>query len=58
MMARIIEVAESSITDFLGRRRRSGLKVAETVAELVCHASREWHMKLIACSRIADLPRG
>ncbi len=40
MMARIIEEAEASIREFP--------RPAETVAELVCHASRELHMKLIA----------
>jgi pyruvate kinase len=48
MMARIIEEAEAS--DWISPRRvpEEKLKVAETVAELVCHASRELHMKLIA----------
>jgi pyruvate kinase len=48
MMARIIEEAEAS--DWVSPRRmpQEKLKVAETVAELVCHASRELHMKLIA----------
>ena len=48
MMASIIEEAESSVTEFprpaVAHER---LKVAETVAELVCHASRELHMRLI-----------
>jgi len=48
MMARIIEEAESSITEFPRPAPQEQLKVAETVAELVCHASRELHMKLIA----------
>src|ERR1700674_111003 len=48
MMARIIEEAEASITDFPRPAPQEQLKVAETVAELVCHASRELHMKLIA----------
>jgi len=48
MMARIIEEAESSITEFARPAPQEQLKVAETVAELVCHASRELHMKLIA----------
>src|SRR5258706_3998484 len=48
MMARIIEEAESSITEFPRPAPQERLKVAETVAELVCHASRELHMKLIA----------
>jgi len=47
MMARIIESAESSITEFPRPVPQEKLKVAETVAELVCHASRELHMKLI-----------
>src|SRR6202162_4903750 len=48
MMARIIEEAESSITEFPRPAPQERLKVAETVAELVCHAPRELHMKLIA----------
>jgi pyruvate kinase len=48
MMARIIEEAEGSITEFPRPSLQEKLKVAETVAELVCHASRELHMKLIA----------
>jgi pyruvate kinase len=49
MMARIIEDAEANITDFPRPSSvQERLKVAETVAELVCHASRELHMKLIA----------
>jgi pyruvate kinase len=48
MMARIIEEAEASITEFARPAPQERLKVAETVAELVCHASRELHMKLIA----------
>ena len=49
MMARIIEEAEASIQEFpRPTTAQERLKVAETVAELVCHASRELHMKLIA----------
>jgi pyruvate kinase len=47
MMAGIIEEAESSITEFSRPATQEKLKVAETVAELVCHASRELHMKWI-----------
>src|SRR5258706_12282978 len=48
MMGRIIEEAEASIREFPRPAPQEQLKVAETVAELVCHASRELHMKLIA----------
>src|SRR5580693_6494587 len=48
MMARIIEEAEGSIQEFPRPAGTERLKVAETVAELVCHASRELHMKVIA----------
>src|SRR5216683_571644 len=48
MMARIIEEAEASIREFPRPATQEQLKVAETVAELVCHASRELHMKVIA----------
>jgi pyruvate kinase len=48
MMARIIEEAEASIHEYPRPAAQEKLEVAETVAELVCHASRELHMKLIA----------
>lgn len=48
MMARIIEEAEASIHEFPRPAAQEKLKVPETVAELVCHASRELHMRLIA----------
>ncbi len=48
MMARIIEEAEASDWGSPPRVPMEKLKVAETVAELVCHASHELHMKLIA----------
>jgi pyruvate kinase len=48
MMARIIEEAEASIREFPRPVPQERLKIPETVAELVCHASRELHMKLIA----------
>ncbi|MGB7282568.1 MAG: pyruvate kinase [Candidatus Acidiferrum sp.] len=48
MMARIIEDAEASEWESPPRVPQEKLKVAETVAELVCHASRELRMKLIA----------
>src|SRR5215467_11568666 len=47
MMARIICEAEESITDFARPATQEKLKVAEIVAELVCHASRELHMRSI-----------
>src|SRR5260221_1758835 len=47
MMARIIEEAEASIREFPRPATQEQLKVAETVAELVCHASRELHMRWI-----------
>jgi pyruvate kinase len=48
MMARIIEEAEGSIQEFPRPAGTERLKVAETIAEIVCHASRELHMRLIA----------
>jgi pyruvate kinase len=48
MMARIIEAAEGSIREFPRPAPQERLKVPETVAELVCHASRELNMRLIA----------
>ena len=47
MMARIICEAEQSMPDFSHPATQEKLKVAETVAELVCHASRELRMRWI-----------
>jgi len=47
MMSRIICEAEESIREFTRPATQEKLKVAETVAELVCHASRELHMRWI-----------
>ena len=47
MMARIICEAEQSMPDFGRPATQEKLKVAETVAELVCHASRELRMRWI-----------
>jgi pyruvate kinase len=48
MMARIIEEAEASIEGFARPAPQEKLKVAETVAEVVCHASRELNLRVIA----------
>ena len=48
MMARIVEEAENSVREFPRPAQQEQLKVPGTVAELVCHASRELHMKVIA----------
>jgi pyruvate kinase len=48
MMARIIEVAEGSIQEYPRPATQERLKIPETIAELVCHASAELHMRLIA----------
>src|SRR6202142_1264677 len=48
MMSRIIKEAEGSIHEFPRPVGEERMRVPETVAELVCHASRELHMKLIA----------
>jgi pyruvate kinase len=48
MMDRIIREAEASIGDFPRPPHTSGLNVAETTAELICHASEELQMKVLA----------
>src|ERR1700741_3787484 len=48
MMASIIREAESSIREFPRPAQQEQLRVPGTVAGLVCHASRELHMKVIA----------
>jgi len=47
-MARIVEEAEGSVREFPRPAHREQLKIPGTVAELVCHASRELDMKVIA----------
>jgi pyruvate kinase len=47
MMDRIIREAESSTTDVL-RPRPAQFNIAETSSELICHASEELQMKVIA----------
>jgi len=58
MMARIIEEAEASIREFPRPATREQLKWRKPVAELVCHASRELHMKLIAVFTHSGSRRG
>src|SRR5580704_13461520 len=48
MMDRIIRAAEASITNFPHPERQEFSSVAETTAELICHASEEFAMKVIA----------
>ena len=48
MMDRIIREAEASVARFPRPHRREQLDVAETTSELICHASQELHMKVIA----------
>jgi len=48
MMARIIEEAEASVHEFRRPAPSEQKRVAETISELVCHASRELNIKVIA----------
>jgi pyruvate kinase len=48
MMDRIIREAEANIARFPRPHRPKQLNVAETTCELICHASQELHMKVIA----------
>src|SRR5436305_12661215 len=48
MMARIIEAAEGSVREFPRPAQQEQLKIPGAIAESVCHASHELHMKLIA----------
>ncbi len=48
MMDRIICEAEASIGEFPRPQRPAQLNVAETACELICHASRELQMKVLA----------
>jgi pyruvate kinase len=48
MMDRIIRVAEGNIASIPIRRRRTATNIADATAELICHASEELEMKVIA----------
>jgi len=48
MMDRIIREAEASITEFPRPRHSEPLNVAETTCELICYASEELQMKVVA----------
>ncbi len=48
MMDRIIRKAEASVARCPRPQRQEQLNVAEATCELICHASRELHMKVIA----------
>ena len=48
MMDRIIRVAEGSMSSIPSRRRRTTTNIADATAELICHASEELDMKVIA----------
>jgi pyruvate kinase len=48
MMDRIVREAEASVTEQPRPHRRALLSLAETTAELICHASEELSMKVIA----------
>jgi pyruvate kinase len=48
MMDRIIREAESSITDQPQPQRPTELHINETIAEAICHAAQELHMRAIA----------
>ncbi len=48
MMDRIIRAAESSMTIFPRPKHLAHLNVAETACELICHASEELPMKVVA----------
>src|SRR5438105_14923529 len=48
MMARIVEEAEGSVREFPRPAQQEQVRAPGTVAERVCHASRELHMEMIA----------
>ena len=48
MMDRIIRQAEASVTDLLRPDRYAELQISEAIAEAICHAAEELHMKAIA----------
>lgn len=48
MMDRIICEAEASVTQILRPARSGDLQISEVVAEAICHAAEELHMKAIA----------
>ncbi len=48
MMDRIIREAEANATDTLRPARTGDLQISESIAEAICHAAEELHMKAIA----------
>jgi len=48
MMDRIIREAEASIADHLRPARFAELRISEAIAEAICHAAEDLHMKTIA----------
>jgi len=48
MMDRIIRVAEANVPNIPTRRRRTARNIADATAELICHASEELELKVIA----------
>lgn len=48
MMDRIIRVAEANVPDIPIRRRRTATNIADATAELICHASEDLELKVIA----------
>lgn len=48
MMDRIIREAEANIASIPSHRRRMAANIADTTAELICHASEQLEMKVIA----------
>jgi pyruvate kinase len=48
MMDRIVREAEGSIAEFPRPRRPAQMNVAETTCELICHASQQLRLKVIA----------
>ena len=45
MMDRIIREAEANVTESCARQRIGDLHISETIAEAICHAAEELHMK-------------
>jgi pyruvate kinase len=48
MMDRIIREAEANVVETLRPKRSGELLISETIAEAICHAAEELHMKAIA----------
>src|SRR5271155_1005228 len=57
MMDRIIREAEASVTQLPRPARSGNLQINEVIAEAICHAAEELHLKVVAVSPVQETRR-